>query len=239
MKKTSLNFFSLMIFCFLLPINLTALSYSLVDCYGRPIDHRIIQKMNLMNGVFIEVGANDGVTQSNTKLLEECYGWKGILVEPSNNLFAKLKANRPTAYCFQCALGTFQQNNTYIFGDFDGSLMSSVNGNRLNRTGDQKVLVRSLQSILDEVGIRHVNFFSLDTEGYELNILQGIDFSKTTFDYFLIEIYPAEQTEIVNLLASHGYELVENFSNYNHVTNPRWDGTHNDYLFIRSALITR
>jgi FkbM family methyltransferase len=189
--------------------------------------------MNYRNGTFVEVGAFDGVMQSNTKLLEEMYDWTGILIEPSENLFKTLCENRPKSLCYQCALGSFEQDNTYVWGDFNGVTMSSVNGSRLNRPADKQVLMRSLQSILDETGISHVNFFSLDTEGYELAILQGIDFKKTTFDYLLIEIYPDEYSGVVALLSANGYEMIENFSNYNVTDNPYWDGTHNDYLFKR------
>jgi FkbM family methyltransferase len=181
--------------------------------------------------VFIEAGAHDGIQQSNTKRLEEFHGWTGILVEPSKSLFNALKKNRPNSKCFQNALGSFEENNLFIHGDFDGSLMSSVNGNRLDRNPSITVQIRSLQSILDEEKIDHVNLFSLDTEGYELKILKGIDFNKTTFDYLLIEIYNDQFDSIVSLLESNGYELIENFSNYNLKDNPFWDGTHNDYLF--------
>jgi hypothetical protein len=132
-------------------------------------------------------------------------------------------------------LGSFEENGTYAYGDFDGNLMSSLNGNRLNRSAEKKVLVRSLQSILDDVGLEKIDFFSLDTEGYEFNILQGIDFSRTQIDYLLIEVYTHQYEEIVSFLTQRGYDLLGSFSNYNKVTNPGWDGTHNDYLFKRRS----
>ncbi len=208
-------------------------SYSLADFQGAPLDCKLVERMNFRNGVFIEVGANDGIAQSNTKLLEEAYGWTGILIEPSSNLFKELCTNRPQSKCFQCALGSFDQDNTWVLGDFDGHLMSSVGGKRLARNEPQKVPMRSLQSILNEVGIHHINFFSLDTEGYELNILKGIDFSKTTIDCILVEIYLADYQDIMSFLSSKGYLMIENFTNYNKVSNPNWDGTHNDYLFVQ------
>ena len=209
-------------------------SYSHVDSAGVPLDEKLIQLMNYENGLFIEVGANDGVIQSNTKRLEEFHKWTGILIEPSKNIFPSLCKNRPNSVCFQCALGSFEQNNTYITGDFDGDLMSSIQGSRLNRIAEETVLIRSLQAILDEVGIYHINFFSLDTEGYELNILKGIDFEKVKFDYILIEIYTHSFKEITSYLREKGYVMLKNFSNYSLITNPAWDGTHNDYLFTRS-----
>lgn len=205
-------------------------SYSLRDAQGVPLDHKLLSLMPYKNGVFIEVGALDGHGQSNTKLFEEFYDWTGILIEPSPNLFQVLCSNRPKSRCFGCALGAFEEDGSYGFGDFDGEYMSSLVG-RTGKPAHVRVLIRSLQSILDECGISHVNFFSLDTEGYELNILKGIDFDKTTFDYMLIEVYTSQYDSIVALLAEKGYDLVSNFSNYSKATNPNWDGTHNDYLF--------
>lgn len=211
------------------------LTYSQPDSRGVPLDHLLVELMNSQkNGTFIEVGAFDGVLTSNTKLLEECYGWTGVLIEPSEVQFAKLQANRPNSRCFRCALGSFEENETYAYGDFDGNLMSSLTG-RMERPAMVKVLIRSLQSILDECGLNHINFFSLDTEGYEFNILKGIDFNKTTFDYLLIEVYAHQYDDIVGFLDDKGYELVSCLTNYNLISNPGWDGTHNDYLFKRKT----
>lgn len=209
-------------------------SYSLFDGQGVPLDEKLVALMNFKEGIFIEVGAHDGLSQSNTKRFEEFYGWTGILVEPSPILYEQLCCNRPYSKCFQCALGTFEEDGQYVYGDFNGCLMSSVNGNRLHKQANTKVPIRSLQSVLDEVGLHHINFFSLDTEGYELNILKGIDFTRTTFDYLLIEIYSHQYHDILLFLAEKGYRLIESFSNYHRGTHPGWCGTHNDYLFKRN-----
>ncbi len=205
-------------------------SYSLTDYRGIPLDHLLVDIINVKNGIFIEVGAFDGINYSNTKLLEESYGWTGILIEPSEVLFPRLCTNRPKSKCFQCALGSFEENGTHAYGDFDGDPMSSLT-NRKNRPATHRVLIRSLQSILDECNLQHIHLLSLDTEGYELNILNGIDFNRTSFDYLLIEIYKHQYDEITSMLSSKGYNLLCCLSNYNPKTNPEWDGTHNDYLF--------
>lgn len=210
--------------------------YSSPDSCGVPMDEKLLRLFNFEGGVFIEAGANNGIAQSNTKLLEEKLGWKGILVEPSPSLYPALCANRPGSLCFSCALGSFEEEGSFAKGDFDGHLMGSLEGARLNRNPTETIPIRSIQSLLDEAFIRHVHLFSLDTEGHELQILKGIDFSKTTFDYFLIEIYQRQFNGIVSFLSENGYELIECFSNYSFETNPGWDGTHNDYLFKRKTL---
>src|SRR5690348_11414021 len=57
------------------------------------------------DGRFIEVGANDGFSQSNTYALERFYDWRGILIEPIPQLFERCKRFRPAALAFNCALG--------------------------------------------------------------------------------------------------------------------------------------
>ena len=59
---------------------------------------------------FVELGANDGVTFSNSYLLERCHGWRGVCIEPTPSAFAKLlqsgrdrchmvRAPHPTQQC--------------------------------------------------------------------------------------------------------------------------------------------
>ncbi len=162
-------------------------SYALPDAKGTPLDLKLLELLNIENGIFVEAGAVQGILQSNTKLFENRLNWTGILIEPCPMLYEQLCLNRPKSRCFSCALGSFEEDGTFVQGDFDGSSIASIHTQRQRDVDLVTVPVRSLQSILDECEIRHVNLFSLDTEGYELNILKGIDFSKTSFDYLLIE----------------------------------------------------
>ena len=79
-------------------------SYSLIDNKGVPLDKKLLKILKEPNQIFIEVGGNDGVSQSNTKLFEEFYGWRGLLVEASANLIKKCKRNRPMSIVEHYAL---------------------------------------------------------------------------------------------------------------------------------------
>lgn len=176
------------------------------------------------------MGGLDGVMQSNTCLLEKALSWRGILIEPSPNGAELCRRNRSSSV-HQCALVDFDYTLPTIRGDFNGHPMSSVGGVRLGRPANVEVPARTLQSILDEEGQSVIDFFSLDVEGYELDVLKGIDFTRTIFKYLLIEIYIKDLNEISMFLSEKGYQLIGCITNYNPVDNPGWDGTHNDFLF--------
>lgn len=205
------------------------------------IDKKILEYLNYNDGFFIEAGANDGITQSNTFLLEKEKNWKGILVEPSISAFEKCVSERKNSICYNCALVSNDAIKS-VQGDFNGNLMSSVNGERLNissivaRYGQPNnkiisVKSRTLISILDECNIDKIDFFSLDVEGYELNVLKGLDMKKYKPIYVLIEIYEKDKSQIMQHMKSNGYELICNLSGFNLQNSPHWDGTHNDFLF--------
>ena len=109
--------------------------------------------------------------------------------------------------------------------------MSSINGRRLNRKNLELVPTLTLNYILEKHKIEKIDFFSLDVEGYELEVLKGINFKKFKPKYILIEIYNHLFEPITNFLKNENYILVQNVSNFNKNDYPNWDGSHNDYLF--------
>ena len=74
-----------------------------------------------------------------------------------------------------------------------------------NRT--QEVEAATLQSILDELNVQHVDAFFLDVEGYEHQVLQGVDFSRTTFSMIEIELH----TNLLKIEKSEEIEMHEKF----------------------------
>ena len=66
--------------------------------------------------------------------------------------------------------------------------------------------------------------------------LKGLNLNKYRPKFMLIEIYNKDYNEIINFLNILNYKLHSNFTNYNKIDNPTWDGTHNDYLFVDNLL---
>jgi FkbM family methyltransferase len=209
------------------------MNYSNCDSKGVPLQDKLNGIFNKKGGFFIELGANDGLFQSNTAFFEKNMEWSGILIEPSLKGYEECKKNRPKSVCLNCACVSNDYKNDYIEGDFkDNSPMGSICGNRLRRQNLVKVKAVTLEKILDEYCHTNIDLLSLDTEGYELEILKGLNLNKYRPKFMLIEIYNKDYNEIINFLNVLNYKLHSNFTNYNKMDNPTWDGTHNDYLFV-------
>jgi len=153
--------------------------------------------------IYIEAGANDGVFQSCTHNLEQTGEWSGILVEPNLRSFNDCLKNRSTITnkFYNCALVSFDYSDKYI--DFFTHGGHSAMGGVVKRcdthyTNSIKVECRTLQSILDELNISIVDKFFLDVEGYELSVLKGVNFTKTTFKELEIEVHAKSVTDFRN-----------------------------------------
>ena len=207
--------------------------YSHCDSKRVPLQNKLNKIFNKKGGFFIELGANNGLLQSNTAYLEKKMEWSGILIEPSLKGYEACKKNRPNSVCLNYACVSNDYKDDYIEGDFkDNHPMGSINGNRLGRQNMVKIKAITLEKILDEHCHTNIDFLSLDTEGYELEILKGLNLNKYRPKFMLIEIYTKDYENIVNFLNLQNYKLHSNFTNYNKIDNPGWDGTHNDFLFV-------
>ena len=210
-------------------------TYSSVDCKRYPLDLKLLPYLSKYNnGFYVEAGANDGIIQSNTMLLEKEYGWKGLLIEPSPKAYEGCRQNRSSNnIIINCALVS-SDNMKSVKGDFDGILMASINGERQSRKDvNIEVPAYTLTKIVEDNNISEIDFMSLDVEGFELEVLKGINLSsKWSPKVFLIEAYTNEIEQIKSLLEPY-YTFEGNFTNYNKEDNPGWDETHNDYLFIK------
>lgn len=205
-----------------------------------PIFKNVISKfLNYKDGIYIEAGANNGVEGSNTIFLEKELNWTGILIEPSKNAFDICTRCRSSNNTFVNAALVSDPSIEFVEGDFDGSHMSSIGGTRTccsPKESFTQVKATTLTKILDEINrYTLIDFFSLDVEGYELEVLKGINFDKYSFKYLLIEVNTRNYTlaDIVSYLEPRGYELFDNVTKYNTTDNPHWTKDHNDYLFIK------
>lgn len=167
------------------------------------------------NGVFVEAGAGKPNDQNNTAFLEE-RGWSGLLVEPITDYNEIYKTTRPRSILENYALVEKKYDKTTIeFGHAPSGLESGVTYLHCEMYKHYTVPCCTLDYLLRKHNIKHVDFLTLDTEGYEHHILKGIDFSYTQFNVILLEIHPYEWSDLVktdnfNYLQQYGYTRCKN-----------------------------
>ncbi|HVW19533.1 MAG TPA: FkbM family methyltransferase, partial [Solirubrobacteraceae bacterium] len=179
------------------------------DSLSRPALHGIDRALDRIidrdGGFYVEAGANDGYAQSNTYWLARFRGWRGVLVEPIPELFAEVVRERPEAHAFNCALVPFGHPGETVEMRY-GGLMSVVAGARGSEADDRAyvgtafllgieeerdvvVPARTLSSILDELGAPEVDLLSLDVEGFEPSVLEGLDLERHAPRFVLVEVH--------------------------------------------------
>ena len=153
----------------------------------------------LKNGIFLEVGAADGVTFPNTLFLKRERNWTGVLIEDNRKLYHSLVTLRRKAYIINVCLSLDDGINVVSFlpaellGGVEKPLTAEKMMDRVKHDYPdikaEEVLCIPLYSILKAISMTHINFFSLDVEGAELDILRTIPFHLVTIDLFMIEYY--------------------------------------------------
>ena len=170
-------------------------------------------------GYFVEFGATDGVLLSNSWLLEKHFGWRGICAEPNPMLFQRLQQNRSCSLSPACVYRSSGERMQFVLADAYGGLeqlgqddQHVYKRNAYAAVGDLiEVTTTSLMDLLDQHGAPAViDYLSIDTEGSELAILEGIDWSRYQFRSITVEHNFTEQRQgIQQLLEAQGYQRRE------------------------------
>ncbi len=199
------------------------------------LDEKLKKYLNYDNGFFVELGANDGKTQSNTLYYEKHRGWRGVLIEPIPQNFLKCRKNRsPENYivCNACTSFDYQEKFVEIIysnlmstapgleSDLKDPMEHAKTGKQyLSETEDNFVfgaLAKPLNEILIEARApRQIDFLSLDVEGAEIEVLKGIDHNQFRFTYMCIESRGIEKIE--HFLNEKGYEMIEKITFHDYI----------------------
>jgi FkbM family methyltransferase len=167
-------------------------------------------------GFFVEFGATDGKTLSNTYLLEKYFGWSGILCEPGKNWHAALKANRSGPIDTRCVFSStgklveFTETSVGELSTISSFMKSDANRFLRKNSGTYQVQTVSLQDLLfTHNAPKFIEFLSVDTEGSEFEILRGFPFDQYRFGLICVEHnYTSKREKLHELLTGKGYERV-------------------------------
>ena len=156
-------------------------------------------------GFFVEVGANEPRTLSQTWDLEQ-QGWRGILIEPQPELAEVLRRER-TAQVFAVACSSRERSGSCLQLHLAGphsSFDSKLNLPGVRPHGVIDVPLRCLDQILTEASAAQIDFMSIDVEGHELEVLDGFDLARWRPRLLLIEDLLLHR-RLHDYLTDHGY----------------------------------
>jgi len=158
------------------------------------------------DGFFIDIGANHP-TEINNTLYFEKIGWKGFAFEPQQ-YFVDLWKQARTTPCLPYVIGA--EKKVVNFNLCESDVLSSVVECDPTMKGSMMAEQVRLDDFLLERNISSVDFISIDVEGYEMQVLQGIDFKKIKIGCIVIENNRVRRgdDEMRNMIMSNGFNFV-------------------------------
>lgn len=181
-------------------------------------DIRLLEFFNSKKeGFYVEVGAYDGITLSNSYLFEKI-GWKGILVEAIPDIAKLAEKNRPLSIIEQCACVAPDEQGTIEFEVLvGGEGMSSrkiINKKIIDSTKSSltkiQVPAKTLDNILEGNNVKEIDFITIDVEGFELQVLKGFSIAKWKPLIVILEsnsLFPDDR--ILRFMFSNNYRYLQ------------------------------
>lgn len=149
-------------------------------------------------GIFVDVGAHNGVSNSNTFFFEKKMHWTGICIEASPVMFKQLKRNRKCT-CINVACYNKEGYEKFLLHP-----VSYVSGLKEFLTKESKeyyfkdnsskeitVQCKILNNILEQHSLFDIDYLSIDTEGADKIILESIDLDRFHIKVISVEGEPS------------------------------------------------
>ncbi len=156
--------------------------------------------LNIQQGFFVDVGAYHPTKGSNTFLLYRD-GWKGINIEPNIKFIGEFERLRKRDINLQIGISrSVSKQNYYILSD--DSTMNSFSMENIERLGLKESITQTIQletfplEFIFEKYLENsqVDFLNIDTEGFEMEVLQSNNWQK-----FRPKVIAIEQNNIFSL----------------------------------------
>lgn len=163
-------------------------------------EDRILSKLfpGRGNGTCVEVGANDGINDSNTYHFEQM-GWKCVLVEPNHELCEQIRKTRGCVL-HECAASDRHGEATLYLAEGSErshgvSMLADEPHDAARKLASYgfspvpiQVPTKTLDEILEQSGVDPgFEFLTIDVEGHEIDVLRGFDLTRWKPSVLIIE----------------------------------------------------
>ncbi len=177
----------------------------------------------LEGGYFVDIGAHDGITFSNSWFFEKKRNWQGVCVEPNPAVFRRLAASRSCRVldcCVAHARGTVEflkiagylEMFSGIANRHDDERKRSIAEELQTHGGSSELIAveaRTFAEIAAECGFSEVTYLSIGTEGGEMDILKSIDFGRIRIHALTVDCNATTINAMNGFMRTKGYELIK------------------------------
>lgn len=166
-------------------------------------------------GVAVDIGASNGVMSSNTLELER-EGWTVLCVEPNWRYQESLRKHRKLVKQYAVGAGNIDdaEMTSYHIGNNNWDSCSALVPDPfmvaqhmplILETEKKVVKLRTLDTILAEVGLTRIDFLSVDVEGYEEKVFEGFDLARWLPKIIIVEQWGHKHQSLRPQIESAGY----------------------------------
>jgi FkbM family methyltransferase len=170
-------------------------------------------------GMLVEIGAADGINNSNSRFLIE-NGWSALLVEPNKKNFSKLlnlytDNSKITIENVGCSNKSINGVSFYIDKNDEYEQLSTFSLEQKHKCinlyncdfSEEKIDLIKTSDLFAKHSINDIDFLSVDTESFDTNVILGIDFDKVDIKLICVEHL---SDKMVEYLKQNGYSKIHN-----------------------------
>ncbi len=169
-------------------------------------------------GRFLDIGAYDGKTFSNTRQLA-LQGWRGVLVEPSPSVTGALEKLYEDNNRFEILkVGIGKKDGIFPFYNFDGDAIGSFDKKHADfwaiKARPYKIIqieVISVETLFERVGF-DFDFINIDVEGWSVQLLSVLDFNKLKNLRMICVEFEHKVDLVKSLVVGHGFKFLQRTS---------------------------
>jgi len=184
------------------------------DHYSRNTEEWCIRDFfkDRRDGVFVDVGANHYRNENNTYFLETRLGWSGVAIDALAEFGPDYVAHRPRTKFAALFVSDEGGGTIPFFVPKDNKLVASASREFTAKEGspgiERQVPTATLNAVLEQAGVRKVDFLSMDIELSEPKALRGFDIDRFKPELVCIEAHEEVRQQILDYFTQHGYVIV-------------------------------
>ena len=177
-------------------------------------------------GKYLDLGCYHPTRHSNTHILYQS-GWTGINIDLNPLTIELFNFMRPKDFNYNIGISNSEEEKElYFINEFN--TQNTLDKNQLNflknhhNVKDREILktklkTKKLETILLDNNFHNIDFFNIDIEGHELEVIESINFDKFKFKYICIEMIQHNEIsvnrskKINDILNNNDFIIVKKF----------------------------